>query len=230
MRKGARVYLAQDPTTIGTVQRFEEGIALVKWRKNLGVHDRRELRLADDRVNSVSVPEIQDLEYSTRLHPDTQAVVMQRDAGYRGDANPGPVIAVPEDLYELFQTMGALDQEHIIVGLMDVRGQLVGWKVAHKGALDNVQASARDMLKDAYLTNARCMFMIHNHPSGDPSPSEADAELTAAVEDLANEGEVCFFDHVIVGRPGLDPETRDERDPYFSFREHDLLGPIEVED
>jgi hypothetical protein len=228
MRKGALVYRQGDTYNVGIVKETKGSRARVTFSdapKKTSWYD------VDDLSPVTSfAPVVKDLEFVTRIHPDTKAVYIERDADFRGDEDPGPVIETPEDLYELFEGMGWLDQEHLVVGLLDTRWQLIGWKLAHKGAIDNVQASAKDMLKDAILGNARCMFFLHNHPSGDPSPSQADAELTAAVQELLAEYDLCLFDHLIIGRPGIDPRSREDRAPYFSFREEGLLEPIEDEE
>lgn len=166
-------------------------------------------------INAVYAPEIQDLEFTTRLHPKTHTLVMERAPNYRG--GPGPVIQEPVDIRELFQYMSELDQEHIVIVLLDIRHQVIGWKVAHKGQLAGVEASVKDILKDAFLMNAAKVVILHNHPSGDPTPSDADAELTAALYDLGAEFDVELFDHVIIGRGDT---------PYFSFLEEGIIEPL----
>jgi DNA repair protein RadC len=59
---------------------------------------------------------------------------------------------------------------------------------------------------------------VHNHPSGDPSPSEADMRVTRRVREAAELFNLNFVDHIIIGARG---EGRAQ--PYFSFREHNLL-------
>jgi DNA repair protein RadC len=60
--------------------------------------------------------------------------------------------------------------------------------------------------------------LIHNHPSGDPSPSKADELITRRLLEAANFMQVCFFDHVIIGKPSPG------RLPYYSFREAGIVA------
>lgn len=229
------VYWLHDPTTPGEVRELAGSEARVVWADDPpGAEGRwykcselRQSNGASRRLNpsAVPAPMIQDLEFITRIDPATNSLAMERDADFRGDDDPGPEVTSAADIYDLYQDMGTLDQEHIVVGLLDVRLCVLGWTNAHKGAIDNVAASARDMLKAAIMCNAaKYIYMLHNHPSGNPEPSDADAELTEAIERLAGEYEIGLFDHVIIGRPGAG------HDPYFSFREAGLLADLEEDD
>ena len=73
--------------------------------------------------------------------------------------------------------------------------------------------SPRDILRPIILHSAYGFILAHNHPSGDPSPSKADRELTRRLRDAAANMQVRFVDHVIIGRPATG------RQPWFSFRE-----------
>lgn len=226
MWKGAYVQRARD-SMIGIVREVRsDGRLKVSFRdaprKSLIV-DAGDVAV----VNSLA-PMVKDLEYDTALHPHTKFVHALRDVEYAGDDDPGPVIQCAEDIYDLFSEMGWRDQEHLVVGLLDTRLQLLGWKIVHKGAIDNVSASGKDMIKDGMHGNARYIFVLHNHPSGDPVPSDADADLTAFIEEeLIRLSDLDLFDHVVIGRGGLDPDSRRKRKPYYSFREEGHLQPIE---
>lgn len=173
---------------------------------------------------AVYAPEIQDLEFATRLHPKTNTLIAERAGNYRG--GPGPEVADSADIYALFGYMSELDQEHIVVVLLDVRGRVVGWKVVHKGELAAVAASTKDILKDAILMNAAQIVVIHNHPSGDPTPSDADKDLTDAIAMQGGEFGIELLDHVIVGRQSAEG---DAFDPFFSFRDENMLPELETE-
>lgn len=152
-----------------------------------------------------------------RLDPDTGLVVPLRDEAYDPDS-PGPVVSSSETIYEWFKGMGELAEEHIVVGMMNVRGELTGWKVVHKGQLAAVEASPRKMMTDAFLGNAAGVFMLHNHPSGACKPSEADEDLTAHMVKVGEMLEIPLYDHVIVGRGD---------EPYYSFRDDGKIPETE---
>lgn len=246
LRKNARVQMADDPSLgEGTVWTKRGQEALVFWDGDYDaesgewtsgddperdrwypVSSLREVasdggEYVESGAGAVGVPliyapKIQDLEFATRKHPVTHTLVMERSQAYRG--GPGPVIADSETIYELWKHMSELDGEHIVVALLDVRNNLLGWKPVHKGKLASVEADIKDIIKDAILMNAAKIVILHNHPSGDPGPSEADAELTQALSDLAGEMSIELHDHVIVGQ-----------DNYYSFRDEGLIQEPESE-
>lgn len=218
---------------IGTVRLEERNRSLVFWDDDFDAagqwistdtpedrwYDTAELQPVEASAGLplIYAPEIQDLEFAVRLHPKTHTLVMERSPAYRG--GPGPVIADAHDVYDLFKHMAELSQEHIVVILLDVRHNLLGWEVPHKGQLAQVEANAKDILKAAFLMNAAKVVILHNHPSGDPGPSDADADLTEALQVLANEFGVELFDHVIIGR-----------ECFFSFREAGEIPEQQLDD
>jgi DNA repair protein RadC len=225
MRVGAYVERVKD-RAVGIVREVRDGKVKASFRDS----PKKSRWYPDEEVvlSTSLAPMVKDLQFHTRQHPDTKFVYALRDTDFRGDQDPGPVIECAEDVFEYFSEMGWCDQEHLVVGLLDTRLQLLGWKIVHQGAIDNVQASGKDMIKDAMHANARYLFILHNHPSGDPVASDADADLTDYVQDeLDRLGDIDLFDHVVIGRDGLDPESRSKRSPYFSFREEGLLPAIE---
>jgi DNA repair protein RadC len=72
-------------------------------------------------------------------------------------------------------------------------------------------------MRPAVIANCYAMVLLHNHPSGDPTPSEADRALTRRIRESADLLQIHLLDHVIVGQP------RDNMPGYFSFKEHGLL-------
>jgi DNA repair protein RadC len=79
-------------------------------------------------------------------------------------------------------------------------------------------AAPRDLLRKALIHNAHAFVLIHNHPSGDPTPSDADRRITRRLREAADATGLLLQDHVIIGTPS---ESRPL--PYFSFKEHGML-------
>jgi len=219
MRRNDRVRLREDPGRVGRVFMANESRAFVVWEgdDDGGPVDLDDLEQVPSTPPLVHAPEIADLQYVTRIDPDTDSVYMERADSYRGRRAPLPSIEEPVDLYEAFRYMGELDREHIVMGLLNIRNELMGWKVIHVGELAAVEASGRQIIRDALLGNAAGVFVLHNHPTGDPRPSDADKQLTKFLEELAKDLDVCFFDHVIVGCEA------EHHEPYYSFREDGKL-------
>jgi hypothetical protein len=104
------------------------------------------------------------------------------------------------------------DQEVFYVLLLDVHLYVRGVGEISRGARDRVQTPIPDILRLPIIEGATTFIVVHNHPSGNVKPSEADKQITKAIAQAAAKVEVPLFDHVIVGA-----------DKYFSFYEHKLL-------
>jgi DNA repair protein RadC len=85
------------------------------------------------------------------------------------------------------------------------------------GTVSQTLAHPREILHPVVNRNAYAFFLMHNHPSGDPSPSNQDLQLTTRIRDASELMQIRFIDHVIIGRPGAG------RSPYYSFRESGLI-------
>ncbi|MBT9450135.1 DNA repair protein RadC [Akkermansia glycaniphila] len=104
-------------------------------------------------------------------------------------------------------------QEHIVVLLLDIRKKLIRKVDLTIGSLTASLIHPRDIFRAAIKHNAHCFILAHNHPSGDPSPSEADRLLTDSVEKAGKFMHIRMIDHVVIGTASA---TRDQ--PYYSFR------------
>ncbi|MBL9132939.1 MAG: DNA repair protein RadC [Verrucomicrobiaceae bacterium] len=112
----------------------------------------------------------------------------------------------------------ALGYESVRIILLTTKLTLLRSDEIFRGSLNECTATPRDILKKALLHNAHALILIHNHPSGDPAPSDADRRLTRRLRDAAETMGLPLQDHLIIGTPS------DSRPlPYFSFREHGLL-------
>ena len=122
---------------------------------------------------------------------------------------------------QIFELLGAemrqLGQESLRVVLLDSKLRLLRVEQVSLGSLNECLAHPREILRPAVLHNAFAFILVHNHPSGDPSPSDADRRVTIRIAEAAKMLQVTFFDHVIVGSPA------ENRAPYFSFREAGVI-------
>lgn len=124
----------------------------------------------------------------------------------------------PEQVYRLMApTLQALPREALYVILVNTRLRATGIHQVSKGTVNETVAHPRDILQPVILHDSYGFLLAHNHPSGDPTPSQADRSLTRRIHDIADTMQVRFLDHIIVGHPG------DQHDPWFSFREAGLL-------
>lgn len=124
----------------------------------------------------------------------------------------------PELIYGFFAPqMRHLAQEQVVVAVLDARLRHIGTTVVSIGTVSESTAHPREILRPVITRGAHGFVLIHNHPSGDPSPSRADETVTRKLADAAKLMQVVFLDHVIIGRPALG------RSAYFSFREAGVI-------
>jgi DNA repair protein RadC len=109
------------------------------------------------------------------------------------------------------------NKEHLVVLLLNTRYNIQGHNLVSIGSLNETVAHPREILAPVLCGGAFAFILMHNHPSGDPSPSKADRELTRRIAEGANLLQVKFLDHVIAGKDEAPQE------PYFSFKEMGLL-------
>lgn len=109
-------------------------------------------------------------------------------------------------------------QENLIVLLLDVRRRLMRSIHVGKGTMTRVVTHPRDIFRQAIRLNANSIVLAHNHPSGDPTPSRPDRELTTEIAKAAEILRIRLLDHVIIGAPAEGRAL-----PFFSFRDSGLL-------
>jgi DNA repair protein RadC len=107
------------------------------------------------------------------------------------------------DLIEYCRTsMAFADKEQFRILFLDKRNQLIADEVQQTGTVDHTPVYPREVIKRALEVSATAMILVHNHPSGDPAPSQADVQMTKAIIDIAGPLGIVVPDHIIVGRGG----------------------------
>ncbi len=111
-----------------------------------------------------------------------------------------PLVKTPDEVVSLVRgRLRGKKKEHFLAVLLDTRGQLIKVSEISVGSLDTSIVHPREVFKEAMSASASSVIFVHNHPSGDPEPSEDDIELTKR---LAQAGEVVgidVLDHIIIG-------------------------------
>lgn len=122
-----------------------------------------------------------------------------------------------EELYKFWNEVIATqpdfepDKETLIVVLMTTRLRPYAWHRVSLGTVNECSAHPREIMRPVIAGGAYAFALMHNHPSGDPSPSKADRDVTRTIRECAELFQVRLLDHVIAG------------DTYYSFREACLL-------
>jgi len=118
-----------------------------------------------------------------------------------------------QDVYEVVKAhMRDLSREVFKVLLLTSRNGLLGEKLLFEGSLTESIVSPREVIYLALSEQAASVVFVHNHPSGDPSPSDEDRKITKQLKKACEAVSVSVLDHVIVGK-----------DSYFSFADQGLL-------
>ena len=126
-----------------------------------------------------------------------------------------PTLDHPERIADLLREESrAFEVEHFQVILLNTRRKLIRVERVSQGTLDTILVHPREVFKFAIAANAAAVVLAHNHPSGDPTPSEADIKVT---RDLIRAGQLLkieVLDHIILGRA-----TQERPKDYVSLRE-----------
>lgn len=142
-------------------------------------------------VKGVGEALVQDLKIlEAAAHRMARSRVMQR-----------PVISGWDAVLDYCHTtMAHRETEQFRVLFLDRKNVLIADEEQAKGTVDHVPVYPREVVKRALELNASALILIHNHPSGDPTPSETDIAMTRRIEEAANALGLTLHDHLIVGK------------------------------
>ena len=128
-------------------------------------------------------------------------------------AAEAPVIRSPDTLLEYCRTsMCHSDVEELRIIFMDAKLQVIGEETMQRGTINAVAVHPREVVKSALAHHASSIIMVHNHPSGNTTPSRADLEMTKKVEEACAAVGVKLHDHFVVSRSS-----------HYSFREQGFI-------
>lgn len=109
-------------------------------------------------------------------------------------------IRSPKDAYELVQSfVEDADRERFLVVCLDTKNRPTSISECHVGSLNASIAHPREIMKSAVLSNAASVLLVHNHPSGDPTPSPEDIDVTKRISQAGEILGIEVIDHLIVG-------------------------------
>jgi len=112
-----------------------------------------------------------------------------------------PTVHSPADAAALVQyEMSALEQEELRVLLLDIRNRVLDTVTVYRGSINSSQVRVGELFRTAIRRNAAAIIVIHNHPSGDPTPSPDDVAVTRAMTQAGKLLDIEVLDHLVIGR------------------------------
>jgi DNA repair protein RadC len=121
----------------------------------------------------------------------------------KGELRKRPVLSSWGNVLDYCRTaMAFSDKEEFRLLFLDKRNQLIADEVQQRGTVDHTPVYPREVVKRALELSATALILVHNHPSGDPTPSRADIQMTQAIIDVAKPLGIAVHDHIIVGKEG----------------------------
>lgn len=109
-------------------------------------------------------------------------------------------ITKARDAYELIRPMMEnLPVEYFQIIMLDAKCQVIGTSLVTIGTLNETAISPREIFQRALISNSMSIILVHNHPSGDPTPSREDIELTKLIMEGGKILHITVLDHIIVG-------------------------------
>ena len=121
----------------------------------------------------------------------------------RGEVKKRPVLSSWSAVLDYCRTAQAFaDREQFRVLFLDQRNQLIADELQQVGTVDHTPVYPREVVKRALELSATAIILVHNHPSGDPTPSRADIQMTQQIIGMASPLGISVHDHIIVGKEG----------------------------
>lgn len=139
--------------------------------------------------------------------PQVRVMLIREETG-----TYSPKITQSADVYNLSHDMMHLDREEFRILLLNTKHHVAGMHIVAMGSLNTAIVHPREVFKAAILANAFAIIALHNHPSGDPTPSPEDHALTKRLSETGTILGIRLLDHVVIGQ-----------EKFYSFADHGQL-------
>ena len=131
----------------------------------------------------------------------------------RAVAKEGLIVNNPRTISRYYmEALRHRETECVVLACLDTKGELIGEKMISQGSVKMSLVSPREIFMEALRLEAVNIILLHNHPSGDPNPSDCDVSLTEKLLDAGKQLDIPLLDHIIIGD-----------NKYFSFKEANLI-------
>jgi len=188
-----------------------------------GVSEERALYMSNDvlrafdlnSIGSIPIARLCQIPNITKLKASIISAMceLSRRHAYSADGTTPVRMSSPEHVFEyLYPLLRDEKIEHFIALLLDTKNQLIRKVMISKGSLNANIVHPREVFKPAIIESAAAIIVAHNHPSGDPAPSQNDIDITRKLIETGKMVGIELYDHVIIG------EGR-----YLSLKEQNLI-------
>jgi len=174
------------------------------------------LRSSDDddillrRLLEINAEQLCDIPGIGKAKAATMIAAAELGRRIAGEVSQCVQITNPEDAARLLMAdMRYLDREHFKAVMLNTKNQVIGVELISIGSLDSSVAHPREIFKECIKRSAAAVILAHNHPSGDPAPSDEDVMLTTRLINAGSMLGISVLDHIIIGD-----------NCYVSLREH----------
>ncbi len=121
----------------------------------------------------------------------------------KGEVKDRAILSSWQSVVDYCRTaMAFADKEQFRILFLDKRNRLIADELQQIGTVDHTPVYPREVIKRALELSATAIILVHNHPSGDPTPSAADIQMTKAIVKIAEPLGISVHDHIIVGKNG----------------------------
>lgn len=139
----------------------------------------------------------------TAVASDLKAIAALTNRMLQTDIIDRPVLGTWSSVIAYCKSVMAYEtREQFRILFLDKKNRLIADEVQQTGTVDHTPVYPREVLRRSLELSATAIILVHNHPSGDPTPSRADIAMTHKIRDAAEALEICVHDHIIIGRNG----------------------------
>ena len=134
---------------------------------------------------------------------DLQLINAAAAALLRGNVKDKPLLASWSAVLDYCRASMAFEErEQFRILFLDKKNRLIRDEVQQQGTVDHTPVYPREVIKRALDLSATAIILLHNHPSGDPTPSRADVEMTRKIDEIASSLDIKLHDHIIIAKEG----------------------------
>ncbi len=134
---------------------------------------------------------------------DLKVVLAAAQRFSRDQIHDKPALGSWTEVIDYCRTSMAFEtKEQFRILFLDKRNRLIADEVQQVGTVDHTPVYPREIIRRTLELSATALILVHNHPSGDPSPSSADVKMTRAIADVAKPLGITVHDHIIIGKSG----------------------------